>query len=88
MFADYFKQAQDDFSFEVIKSPSKEKTELELLEAEADVTKKIRKAGIKIRSIIPTKFGLEVVLYNKEDAKEAGKVAGTKKVDGNSIFID
>ena len=87
MFADFFKQANDDFAFEVIKTP-KAKTEMELLEAEVDVTKKIRKAGIKIKSIIPTKFGLEVVLYNKDDAKEAGKVAGTKKVDGNSIFID
>ena len=90
MFADFFKAPQEDFSFTVTKNKKDgiQKTQLELLEAESDVTKKIRKEGIKIKIIIPTKFGLEVVFYNKEDAKKAAELVGTNKIDGMSIFVD
>jgi hypothetical protein len=58
-------------------------------EAEKDIDKilsDIRKK-VKIKTIIPTKFGIEIVLFNPDDAEKAAKIAGTKDIDGNSIFI-
>lgn len=52
-----------------------------------DTLKKIRKS-VKIKQIVPTKFGIEVKLFNAQDAQDAAKIAGTKKIDGSSIFID
>jgi len=52
-----------------------------------DILKDIRKK-VKIKTIIPTKFGVEVVLFNPNDAQEAAKIANTKKVEGSSIFLD
>jgi len=52
-----------------------------------DILKKIRKS-VKIKQIVPTKFGIEVKLFNSQDAQDAAKIADTKKIDGSSIFID
>jgi phosphoenolpyruvate synthase/pyruvate phosphate dikinase len=52
-----------------------------------DILKDIRKK-VKIKTIIPTKFGIEVVLFNPSDAQTAGRIAKTHKIEGNSIFLD
>ena len=52
-----------------------------------DILKDIRKK-VKIKTIIPTRFGIEVVLFNPNDAQTAGRIAKTHKIEGNSIFLD
>lgn len=78
-FKDYFGVEGDLFNIEVTKRD-------ELL-AE-DVTEYIRKEGIKIKAIHPTRFGKEVVLFSTADAEKAAKIVGTKKIDGKSIFVE
>jgi hypothetical protein len=61
----------------------------EILEAKkdsVDIVKNIRDK-VKVKNIIPTRFGVEVVLFNTADAKEAAKIAGTTDVEDTSIFI-
>ena len=80
MFKDFF-ESSDKEEFKI---------ETETLEEATDINAIVEKTRkkMKIRTIIPTKFGVEIVLFNPQDAKEAAKIAGTKKVDGNSIFVD
>ena len=79
---------------EFLKTPKTSETEYERIpdninEAEKDIDKilsDIRKK-VKIKTIIPTRFGTEIVLFNPNDAQEAAKIAKTKDIEGNSIFI-
>lgn len=77
-FKDYFGDSGEVFKIEVTK-------EVILTE---DATEDIRKKGIKIKAVHPTRFGKEIVLFNTEDAEKAAKIAGTKKIDGKSIFVE
>jgi len=53
-----------------------------------DITDKLRKANIKIKIVIPTRFGKEIVFFSNEDAIKAAKIAKTKKIDNKSIFVE
>lgn len=75
-------------SFENIEKIIKEAPEV-IIEAESTSNiDKIKKSNIKIKLIVPTKFGEEVIFFRASDAEDAAKLVGTKKIDGNSIFID
>ena len=78
-FKDYFSDTGDTFSIEVTK------VDEVLVE---DAAEDIRKKGIKIKAVHPTRFGKEIVLFNTSDAEEAAKLVGTKKIDGKSIFVE
>jgi len=55
-------------------------------EAEDNI-QKIRDAGLKIKTVIPTRFGNEVVFFKERDAEEAQKLIKDSQIDGKSIFI-
>ena len=57
------------------------------IEKSEDILDKIREK-FKIKRIVPTRFGIEIVFFNSREAEEASKIAGTSKVDGTSIFLD
>jgi len=69
------------------KESSKQEEIIEKSSNTEDILEKIRKE-VKIKQIIPTRFGIEVKLFNTKDAETAAKVAKTDKIDGSSIFID
>lgn len=77
-------------AFKNIELETKQPSEIKIIqESELDDNiEKIKKSKIKIRQIIPTRFGKEVVFFRDSDAEEAAKVVGTKKIDGKSIFIE
>ena len=65
-----------------------DQTILTISEDTEDNLKKIRDKGIKIKSVIPTRFGNEIVFFKEYDAETAAKLLKTDKMDGKSIFID
>lgn len=65
-----------------------ENTEKIIQEDDSEDIEKIRKAKIKIKQILPTKFGKEVIFFKDQDAIKAAELVQTKKIDGKSIFID
>jgi len=80
MFKEYFGKSEENF-----------KIETETVTEAVDINKaldKIRKSNIKVKNILPTKFGVEVEFFSTDNAKEAAKLVGTKKVDGKSIFLE
>lgn len=48
----------------------------------------IKKSNLKIKQILPTRFGKEVVFYREDDAKEAAQLLKITKIDGKSIFLE
>lgn len=62
--------------------------ELELDENTPSSIDKIKKAKLKIKQTLPTRFGKEVIFFKDADAIAAAKLVGTDKIDGKSIFID
>ena len=83
MFKDFFKQNEnekEDISFVIETSKDNISTQNNL--------QKIRDSGIKIKTIIPTKFGFEITFFNKFDAQKAAKIIDTDKIDGTSIFME
>jgi hypothetical protein len=85
MFKDFFKETDEDFTFNVETPVNEVKTSID------DKIKKIRDADIKIKLINPTNFGIEVIFYNEADAKEAAEIIDIPNSDidikGKSIFI-
>jgi len=57
-----------------------------VVEAEDDI-QKIRDARLKIKTVIPTRFGNEVVFFKERDAEDAQKLIKNSQIDGKSIFI-
>jgi hypothetical protein len=56
-------------------------------ESEKDnILSNIRKE-VKIKDIIPTRFGIEIILFNSADARKAAEIAKTEDIEGNSIFV-
>ena len=75
---------------EFLKKPKSEYEKISdnINEAEKDIDKilsDIRKK-VKVKAIIPTRFGLEVILFNPNDARTAARIAGTHDIEDNSIF--
>ena len=76
------------FNSEIKKTTIKEEN-ISILESKdfdkvlADIRKEV-----KIKQIIPTRFGIEVILFNKNDAELAAKIANTDKIEGTSIFVN
>lgn len=79
MFKEYFKVKSDVFTLNAI-SESQDTDINKLLD-------KIRKDNIRVKTIIPTKFGTEIVFYNATDAENAAGIINTKEVDDKSIFV-
>ena len=80
MFKEYFGESKETFVVET-----------NTVSEAVDINKaldKIRKSNIKVKNILPTKFGVEVEFFSKANAEEAAKIVGTKKVDGKSIFLE
>ena len=78
MFKDYFSKNDEKFKIET-KTINEAK---DINDTIADIRKKV-----KVKNVIPTRFGVEVILFNNNDAKEAAKIAGTKDIEDTSIFI-
>lgn len=91
MFRDEFKQATEKLTIETEISSEREQEILaELNEAETKlekIKKDLRDNNIKIKNIIPTNFGVELILFNKDDAISASKIIKTNKVKNNSVFV-
>ena len=79
MFKEFFKP-------EKITEDVIEKVNVTVTEAEDNI-QKIRDAGLKIKTVIPTRFGNEVVFFKERDAEEAQKLIKDSQIDGKSIFI-
>ena len=79
MFKEYFKIDGDSFTLKTV-TESKHVNINDLLD-------KIRDKDIRVKTIIPTKFGTEIVFYNTYDADSAAKIIKTTEVDGKSIFV-
>jgi len=62
-------------------------TEEIITETAEDDIQKIRDKGIKIKTVIPTRFGTEVVFFKEIDAVTAAKLIKKSKIDAKSIFI-
>ena len=58
-----------------------------IIETAEDDIQAIRDARIKIKTVIPTRFGNEVVFFKEQDAEEAKKLIKNSQIDGKSIFI-
>ncbi len=57
-------------------------------DAIGDTLKTLKDSNIKVKTIIPTRFGTEVVFYNKAAAQDAANlVKADVDVDSNSIFV-
>jgi len=79
MFKQYFKEEKIQTPLQKVE----EKTEKEIDKTISEIRKKL-----KIKSIVPTKFGFQVDFFNPNDAKEAAKMADTSKISGNSIMVE
>jgi len=78
MFRDEFKEPGESFTFESKKDG---------VMTEEDALEKIKKSKLKVKEIIPSKFGTEIIFFNSKDAKEAGKLVGADDIDGHSILV-
>ena len=82
MFKEFFKPKNDGFNIEVIQEDEVIDT---LYEESAE--DKIRKAGLKIKSTIPSPLGTFIEFFNKDDVKKASKIVKPKSVKGNTILV-
>jgi len=80
MFRDAFKETEDNFTFNV------ERNSLPTL-VEAEALDILKNSKIKVKNIIPTKWGTEVIFFNAKDAQEAAKLVDAEEADGSSILI-
>ena len=80
MFKDFFKTKKE--SYFTVSKQINEKIDPD------EKIKNIRKKGIKIKTIVPTKFGFQVDFFNANDAKQAAEIADTNKIAGNSIMVE
>ena len=79
MFRDEFKEPGEAFTFETSKDDAPM--------TEEDALEKIKKSKLKVKAIIPSKFGTEIIFFNSKDAETAADLVNADEADGSSIFV-
>ena len=83
MFKEFFGPKNDGFNIDVIQ----EEEIIDTLSEAKTPEDKIRKAGIKIKSTMPSPLGTFIEFFNKDDLKKASKIVKPKSTKGNTILV-